>query len=90
MPLFESLIFSDRFPAAFADRRFTVADRAALLKALELLNQNETHPSLRVHALKGAQAGTVSAWASRSLRINFTRAADGKKPLIDCTKHYDD
>ncbi len=86
----KSLSFTTEFLQSFADRKLTAADRAAVLKALELLDANERHPSLRVHALQGEWEGSWSASASRSLRIVFTRLADGRKEVASCTKHYDD
>jgi mRNA-degrading endonuclease YafQ of YafQ-DinJ toxin-antitoxin module len=87
---FESLIFSTEFFDSYAHRRFTPSDRAAILKAMMLLDANERHPSLRVHKLEGNLAGTWSASASDSLRLLFERAPDGKKRMKECTKHYDD
>ncbi|MFN0145733.1 MAG: hypothetical protein ACKVT1_04425 [Dehalococcoidia bacterium] len=68
----------------------TASDRAAVLKALALLDTDATHPSLNVHALRGSEAGLFTAYASRSLRIRFRQLPGGRKELIDCTKHYDD
>ncbi len=86
---FESLSFSTEFFTSYADRRFTASDRAAILKAMQLLDTNEHHPSLRVHKLGGDLKGTWSASASDSLRLLFERAPDGKKRMKECTKHYD-
>lgn len=72
------------------DRQFTAADRRAILKALQLMDENERHPSLRVHALAGDMAGLWSASATRSLRIIFERLEEGGKRLIAVTHHYDE
>lgn len=86
---YQTLEFTGAFLTAFAGRDFTAADRAALLRALRLLDENEQHPSLRVHQLKADRAGTWSASASDSLRITFERLAGGRKRLLTCSKHYD-
>lgn len=85
----DSLILTTEFLRSLLDRRFTVADHSAILRALVLLDTNQRHPSLRVHKLQGDLAGTWSASASDSLRLLFERAPDGKKRMKECTKHYD-
>jgi hypothetical protein len=67
----------------------TSADRAAVLKALALLDADDTHPSLNVHPLRGERQGVLAAYASRSLRLRFRRLGDGRKEMLDCSKHYD-
>lgn len=84
----DSLTLTTEFLRSLLDRRFTAADHSAIVKALVVLDQNENHPSLRVHKLHGDLAGTWSASASDSLRLLFERAPDGKKRLKECTKHY--
>jgi len=84
-----TLRFTREFFQSFADRRFTAEDRARILDALERLDANERHPSLRVHALKGNLAGRWSASASDSLRLIFERRPNGEKVVLECTKHYD-
>jgi mRNA-degrading endonuclease YafQ of YafQ-DinJ toxin-antitoxin module len=54
------------------------------------LDDNERHPSLRVHDLKGDLAGLWSASASDQLRIIFRRLPNGKKELVACSRHYGD
>ena len=90
MPAYITLQFTDLFLQSFSDRQLKAADRAAILKALQLLDQNDRHPSLRVHPLLGNMAGSWSASASRSLRIVFERLDDGGKQLISCSHHYDE
>jgi mRNA-degrading endonuclease YafQ of YafQ-DinJ toxin-antitoxin module len=68
--------------------RFGASDQRRFLKALRLLDQNEKHPSLRVHELSGDLAGTWSASASDDLRLLFIRAGGGRKILLTCTRHY--
>ena len=86
---YQTLEFTGTFLASFAGRDFTAADRAAILRALRRLDENERHPSLRVHELKGDRLGTWSASASEFLRITFERLPDGRKRLLTCSKHYD-
>ena len=90
MPTYTTLVFTSESFVAFAGRRMTAADRAAVLKALALMEADATHPSLNVHSLRGDQQGVLTAYASRSLRIRFRRLPGGRKELVDCTKHYDD
>ena len=79
MDRYPTIEFSDDFLMAFADRKFSTADRRAILKAIGLLDSDERHPSLRVHQLEGDMDGSWTCYASRSLRIVFTRRADGRK-----------
>ena len=55
---------------------------------MRFLDENEQHPSLRVHELSGDLAGMWSASASDELGIVFLREDDGRKLLIRCTRHY--
>ncbi len=55
---------------------------------MRLLDENEKHPSLRVHELRGDLAGTWSASASDELRMLFIRTEGGRKRLLRCTRHY--
>lgn len=45
----------------------SAADQRRVLRALDLLDEDEGHQSLRVHQLTGDMAGLWSAAASRSL-----------------------
>ena len=83
------LDFTETFLASFASKDLTAADRAAILKALRLLDENEKHPSLRVHKLEGDREGSWSASASMVLRLTFERLDGGRKRLLTCSKHYD-
>lgn len=68
--------------------RFGPTDQRRFLKALRLLDENERHPSLRVHQLAGDLEGTWSASASDELRILFMRTTAGRKLLLRCSRHY--
>lgn len=86
---YRTLDFTDTFLEAFASHDFTAADRAAVLKALRLLDENERHPSLRVHQLRGDREGSWAASASDVLRLTFERLPDGGKRMLTCSRHYD-
>lgn len=86
---YHSLDFTETFLHTFASKDFTAADRSALLKSLRLLDENERHPSLRVHRLEGDREGSWSASASGVLRVTFERMDGGRKRLLTCSKHYD-
>lgn len=55
---------------------------------MRFLDENEQHPSLRVHELSGDLTGMCAASASDALRILFVREAEGHKLLIRCSRHY--
>jgi mRNA-degrading endonuclease YafQ of YafQ-DinJ toxin-antitoxin module len=84
----ESLIPSVRFFQRFGSSDFTNADRRRIVRALELLDSDERHPSLRVHQLHGDLEGHWSASASDELRITFRRLSGGRKLLVSCSRHY--
>lgn len=86
---YSSIDFTETFLRSFTAKDFTANDRAAFLKALRLLDADERHPSLRVHALRGDRGGSWSASASGSLRMTFERLPDGRKRMLTCSKHYD-
>ena len=86
---YRSLDFTETFLHAFASKDLTATDRSALLKALRLLDDNERHPSLRVHKLEGDRKGSWSASAGGVLRVTFERREGGRKRLLTCSKHYD-
>lgn len=85
---FHHLSFTETFLESFGPRKLTAADRAAIRKALRLLDSNEGHPSLRVHELQGDLAGLWSVSASASLRLTFIRGEQGRKTMVSCTSHY--
>lgn len=86
---YESLDFTETFLNSLVSRGFTAADRKAFVRALRLLDQDERHPSLRVHQLKGDRAGSWSVSASDSLRMTFARMGAGRKRMLTCSKHSD-
>jgi mRNA-degrading endonuclease YafQ of YafQ-DinJ toxin-antitoxin module len=87
--LFNSLDFTDTFLETFGSKDFTAVDRKAIRKALRLLDNDEKHPSLRVHQLGGDLADLWSASASDSLRLTFVRTSQGRKTLLSCSRHDD-
>ncbi len=88
-PGYSTIDFTETFLQTFMSKDFSAGDRKTILKALRLLDDNEQHPSLRVHALKGDRRGSWSASASDSLRLTFTRLPGGRKRMLTCSKHYD-
>jgi mRNA-degrading endonuclease YafQ of YafQ-DinJ toxin-antitoxin module len=88
--VYRTLSFTEKFLESFSGKDFTRHERKQFLKALRLLDQNERHPSLRVHELRGDLLGVWSAAASKELRITFERIADGHKRLLTCSHHYGD
>ena len=66
----------------------TERDRRRFVRGLRLLDENERHPSLRVHQLEGELAWTWSASASDELRLTFLRLPGGRKRLLTCSRHY--
>lgn len=86
---YTSIDFTETFLVSFTAKDFSPADRRAFLKALRLLDANERHPSLRVHALKGDREGSWSVSASGSLRMTFERLPNDRKRMLTCSKHYD-
>ena len=82
---YHSLDFTETFLETFVSRDLTAADRRAIMKALRLLDENEKHPSLRVHKLEGDREGSWSALASRSLRLTFERLEGGRRRLLTCS-----
>jgi mRNA-degrading endonuclease YafQ of YafQ-DinJ toxin-antitoxin module len=87
--VYQTLDLTDTFLESFADKKFGKADRKAFQKALRLLDQNEKHPSLRVHELKPPLQGIWSASASDELRMTFRRNRD-RKTMLTCSRHYGD
>lgn len=86
---YRTLDFTATFLQTFAGKAFSAADRKAFLKALRLLDDNEKHPSLRVHKLEGDREGLWSASASEVLRLTFERLDGGRKRFLTCSRHYD-
>jgi hypothetical protein len=88
MPDYRTLVFTDEF----LDSLFALSptDQRRIRRALRQLDTDETTPSLHVHQLKGPQAGTWTACASKSLRITFERLEGGRKRLLEASQHYGD
>ena len=87
---YQTLSFTETFLEPFIGKDFTGNERKRLLKALRLLEENERHPSLRVHELRGDLTGVWSASASKELWVTFERISDGRKRLLTCSHHYAD
>ncbi|MCL4239819.1 MAG: hypothetical protein KJ048_00560, partial [Dehalococcoidia bacterium] len=79
-----------RFVDDLLNNRFSAAERSAVKKALALLDENDQHPSLRVHKLAGELEGSWTAYVTRSIRVTFERLPGGRKRLLTLTRHYDD
>jgi mRNA-degrading endonuclease YafQ of YafQ-DinJ toxin-antitoxin module len=88
MPDYTSLILPCEFIESFGARQFSYVERQRFVRALRLLDTNEQHSSLRVHQLRGDQAGIWSASASDELRLTFERLPAGKKRMLGCSRHY--
>ncbi len=88
MPDYQTIIFTTEFTASIA--RLSSADLRRVFRAVQQLDTDETTPSLNVHQLKGQQAGTWTAYATRSLRVTFARLDDGRKRLLEASHHYGD
>ena len=85
---YATLDLSADFLESLIEKGFSPNEQRRFVRALRLLDTNEQHPSLRVHQLRGREAGTWSASASDELRITFKRLPDGKKLLLQCSRHY--
>lgn len=86
---FSTLEFTPTFFDSYASQDFNAAERRQFVRALRLLDSDEQHPSLRVHALKGSLQGLWSAAASDALRMTFRRLEGGRKRMLTCSHHYD-
>jgi mRNA-degrading endonuclease YafQ of YafQ-DinJ toxin-antitoxin module len=85
---FRTLEFTTHFFQTLISRDFSDADRRRFLQAIERLDTDERHPSLRVHELEGKLRSIWSASASDQLRITFLLLEGGRKLLLYCTRHY--
>jgi mRNA-degrading endonuclease YafQ of YafQ-DinJ toxin-antitoxin module len=61
---YQHLDFTDHFLTTLLRKEFSPQEQRLFLKALRLLDENERHPSLRIHELHGDQEGVWSASAS--------------------------
>ena len=80
--------FTETFLGSFASRDFSPTDRRLFLKALRLLDEDERHPSLRVHKLVGDRQGSWSVSAWKDLRMTFERLPGGRRRMLTCSRHY--
>ena len=85
---YRTLDLTPRFLQDLIGDNFTARDRRRFIRALDLLDENERHPSLRVHQLEGDMAGMWSASASDELRMVFRRLPNARKQMLRCTRHY--
>jgi mRNA-degrading endonuclease YafQ of YafQ-DinJ toxin-antitoxin module len=85
---YQSVDFTPTFLESLIAQDFSAADRRRFVRALRLLDQNERHPSLRVHELQGDLAGVWSASASDELRMTFLRTGGGRKLMLTCSPLY--
>ncbi len=85
---FQTLDFTDDFLESIGGKDFRDAEKKQFRKALRLLDENERHPSLRVHELRGMEDGIWSASASDVLRMTFLREGV-RKVMLTCSRHYD-
>ncbi len=88
MPTLDSLAFSTDFLDSL--RGLSSSDQGRIFRALALLDENERHPSLNVHPLKGQQAGLWAAYETKSLRIVFRHIDGSRKELLSASQHYGD
>ena len=84
-----NLDWTTRFIDDLLDNRFSAAERSAIKKALTLLDENDRHPSLRVHKLEGDREGSWTAYVNQAIRITFERLPNGRRRLLTLTRHYD-
>lgn len=85
---YRTLDFTETFLETYAGKQFGDKERRLFRKALRLLDQDERHPSLRVHKLHGDQEGSWSVSASEELRMTFERQPEGQKRMLTCSRHY--
>ena len=85
---YRTLELTPPFLQGLISDNFTARDRRRFARALDLLDENERHPSLRVHQLEGDLAGRWSASASDELRMTLRRLPNGRKQMLSCTRHY--
>ncbi len=86
---YQRLDFTETFLESFSSRDYNAADRRAILKALRFLDEDERHPSLRVHPLQGDRQGSWSASATRQSRLTFERLPGGRLRMLTCSRHDD-
>ena len=77
---YRTLRFTPTFLDTLTGKDSSAAERRAFIKALSLLDADESHPSLRVHELRPPLAGIWSASASRSLRTGMRPRLSASSP----------
>ena len=87
MHSYVNLGFTDEFLEEFG--RLNASERRLVVKALGLLDSDERHPSLSVHALHNELEGRWTAYTSRSLRVVFRRLDSGRKEMVSYSRHYE-
>jgi hypothetical protein len=85
---YATVVFTQTFLTTLCGKEFSAAERRAFVKALGLLDEDDRHPSLRVHELRGDLARMWSASASDSLRMTFLRIGGGSRVMLACSRHY--
>jgi hypothetical protein len=85
---YRTIEISPAFLEGLISRRFSERDRGRLLRALDLLDENEKHHSLRVHQVGDERSGHWSVSASDELRMTFRRLPGGRKLMLTCSHHY--
>ena len=83
-----SLVFTTDFLSSLCGLSST--NQGRIFRALRLLDENDQHPSLNVHQLKGKESGLWAAYASKSLRITFRKLEGQMKELVEASQHYGD
>ena len=84
---YRTLDFTPTFLEDLVGKNFTQQERRRFVRALRPLDEDERHPSLRVHQLQGDLAGVWSVSASDELRMTFVRAA-GRKLMTTGSRRY--
>lgn len=87
---YASLEFTQEFITDLTRKRWQSIELAAIIKCLGLLDEDDRHPSLRIHALVGDRDGTWTAYVNRSIRLTFERLAGGRRRMLSLSRHYDD
>jgi addiction module RelE/StbE family toxin len=81
-----NLRYSQKFISSF--RKLAAADKAAVILAVELFQENPLHASLRNHALMGKMSGKRAIIVAHDLRIIFTERGNHQEvTLLDVGGH---
>jgi hypothetical protein len=79
MPEYRTIELTPDFLDSLLSSNFQASDRRRFARALLLLDANQRHPSLRVHALDGQPAALWPASASGVLLMSFRGLRNGRK-----------